>query len=78
VKKKGLPVPGTGRKSPAALRSKTGTEDPGKPAGVMGASRILPHRYADEGDSGAWFRRLIRRREKAFWQVEADEDCASE
>lgn len=64
------PVPNTGRKNPAAMRSKTGRERPGAPNGVMGASRILPHRYKDEGDNGSEFRRLIRHREKAMWRRE--------
>jgi len=38
--------------------------------GLSGASRIIPHRYADEGDKGPWFRRLIRQRENTFWRRE--------
>lgn len=38
--------------------------------GVSSSSRIIPHRYADEGDKGPWFRRLIRQREEAFWRRE--------
>lgn len=41
-----------------------------KRRGVSGSSRIIPHRYADEGDKGPWFRRLIRKREDAFWRRE--------
>jgi hypothetical protein len=44
--------------------------------GVSGSSRIVPHRYADEGDKGPWFRRLIRRREAKLWRGELDNDQA--
>ncbi|MGW8630573.1 hypothetical protein [Streptomyces sp. NPDC055793] len=64
------PVPGTGRKSPAALRSKTGgTPQPGVSAG----SRTVYHHYADEGEKGGWIRRLVRRREARLWKREAGE-----
>lgn len=75
---KGIPVPNTGRKSPAALRAKTGRERPGAPNGVMGSSRILPHRYAGDGDTGAWFRRIIRHRENVFWRAESRDELYSE
>ncbi|MEU9605424.1 hypothetical protein [Streptomyces sp. NPDC048057] len=64
------PVPGTGRKSPAALRSKTGG---GLRGSVSAGSRILEHWYANEGDKGQWIRRLVRRREERLWKKEARE-----
>lgn len=39
-------------------------------AGVSANSRILPHRYADEGDKGQSHRREIRRKERVQWQRE--------
>lgn len=39
-------------------------------AGVSANSRILPHRYADEGDKGNGHRREIRRKERAQWLSE--------
>ncbi len=67
----GDPIPGTGRKSPASLRSK---KLPGKRGGSVSAgSRVLEHRYADEGDKGGWIRRLVRRRETRLWKKEAGE-----
>lgn len=38
--------------------------------GVIANSRIIPHRYADEGDKGRLFRRMIRRREERLWLKE--------
>lgn len=38
--------------------------------GVSANSRIVNHRYADEGDKGKWYRRFIRRREERFWRRE--------
>ncbi|UFD98000.1 hypothetical protein PQC18_gp62 [Streptomyces phage Pablito] len=64
------PVPGTGRKSPAARRTKAKSKNG---AGVSAGSRVLPHRYADEGEKGGWIRRLIRRREARLWKKEAGE-----
>lgn len=39
-------------------------------AGVSANSRILPHRYADEGEKGQGHRREIRRKERAQWLSE--------
>ena len=39
-------------------------------AGVSANSRILPHRYADEGEKGSGHRREIRRKERAQWLSE--------
>lgn len=39
-------------------------------AGVSANSRVLPHRYADEGDKGKGHRREIRRKERAQWLSE--------
>jgi hypothetical protein len=60
-----IPVANTGR---SRLHSKKNRA--GRPNGVMANSRILPHRYADEGDKGQRFRRTIRRLEKVAWQRE--------
>lgn len=40
--------------------------------GVSGGSRIVPHRYMDEGDNGPAHRREIRRRESRFWRRDQD------
>ncbi|MER6231773.1 hypothetical protein ABT169_21915 [Streptomyces sp. NPDC001616] len=64
------PVPGTGRKSPAALRSKTGGKSGG---GVSAGSHVVEGRFADEGDKGGLIRRLVRRREARLWKKEAGE-----
>ncbi|WP_458085757.1 hypothetical protein [Streptomyces malaysiensis] len=40
---------------------------------MSASSRIIPHRYADEGDKGPWFRRFIRRREERMWRAEVTE-----
>lgn len=66
----GSPVPGTGRKSPASLRSKTGG---GSRGSVSAGSHALENRYADEGEKGGWIRRLVRRREARLWKKEAGE-----
>jgi len=58
------PVPFTGRSHIHRRRSK----------GVSANSRVLPHRYASEGDKGRRYRRLIRRVEKRFWRREAEFD----
>lgn len=42
--------------------------------GVIGNSRIVPHRYHDEGDNGPTHRREIKRAEKRLWRKEADEE----
>ena len=39
-------------------------------SGVSANSRILPHRYADEGDKGTGHRREIRRKERVQWLQE--------
>lgn len=64
---KGSPVPGTGRKSPAALRARAHSKTGG---GVSAGSRVLRHLYADEGEKGRWVRRLVRARERALWKKE--------
>lgn len=64
----GAPVPGTGRKSPAALRGK---KLPGSRGGCVSAgSHVVSHRYADEGETGGPMRRLVRRREERIWKRE--------
>ncbi|MEU5403751.1 hypothetical protein ABZ348_31215 [Streptomyces sp. NPDC005963] len=40
---------------------------------MSAGSRILEHRYPDEGDRGPWIRRLVRRREERLWKKEAGE-----
>lgn len=57
---KGVPVPHTGR------RHWHSRKDSGK-TGVIGSSRMLPHRYMDEGDKGKDHNRHIKRLEKALW-----------
>ncbi|AXH66513.1 hypothetical protein SEA_STARBOW_259 [Streptomyces phage Starbow] len=64
---KGIPIPGTGRRTCGGYCCHSSS---GK-SGVMGGSRILAHRYMDELDNGKWHRREIRRKEKAFWLSEA-------
>lgn len=62
------PVPGTGRKSLAARRSR---KIPGNRGGSVSAgSHTVSHRYADEGETGAPMRRLVRRREERIWKRE--------
>lgn len=61
---KGTPVPGTGK---SRWHSR---KDSGK-AGVIGSSRVLPHRYMDEGDKGKAHNRRIKRVERAQWLSEA-------
>lgn len=58
------PIPGTGRRRFKWCSRSTG---------VSANSRIMPHRYADEGDKGRTFRRLIRRRETRLWRRELGE-----
>jgi hypothetical protein len=64
---KGVPVPRTGRS-----RWHSG-KNSGK-SGVIGNSRVLPHRYMDEGDKGATHNRHIKRVERSLWRSEALED----
>jgi hypothetical protein len=68
---KGIPVPRTG-----ARRWHSGKSS-GK-TGVIGSSRMLPHRYMDEGDKGAIHNRHIKRVERAQWLSEWQEDSNSE
>lgn len=57
------PVPGTGRfKRRKYKHARTGTV----------GSKILPHRYGDEGEKGPQFRRLVRRSEGRAWRAEAE------
>lgn len=60
-----IPVAGTGRSRHHSKNNRAG-----KPNGVIGSSRLLPHRYADEGDKGRAFRRTIRRLENVQWRQE--------
>ncbi|WP_128378527.1 hypothetical protein [Streptomyces cavernae] len=60
-----IPVAGTGRSRYHSKKNRAG-----KPNGVMSSSRLLPHRYADEGDKGPQFRRTIRRLENIQWRRE--------
>ncbi len=60
---KGIPVAGTGKR-----RWHTKGNRAGKPNGVMGNSRIVPNRYADEGENGKFHRREIRSKEKQFFR----------
>lgn len=71
---KGIPVPETGK------RSKGGgfQVSAGKPNGVMGGSRILPHRYRSELDNGSMHRRQIRRKERSAWVCEWQDEQYSE
>jgi hypothetical protein len=69
--KKGIPVPRTG------ARRWHSRKDSGK-TGVIGSSRVLPHRYMDEGDKGATHNRHIKRVERAQWQAEAMEELNQE
>ncbi|MFF9785629.1 hypothetical protein [Streptomyces nigrescens] len=56
------PVPGTGRtKRRKYKHARTGTV----------GSKALAHRYADEGEKGPWFRRLVRRSEERAWRKDA-------
>lgn len=48
------------------------TENPN--GGVSGNSRIVPHRYQDDGDNGKAHRREIRRKEERLWRREAEEE----
>ncbi|WP_406324025.1 hypothetical protein [Streptomyces niveus] len=58
-----IPVPHTGRKRYHHRYPKNG-----------GLSGRLPGRYPDEGEKGAWYRRIIRRAESAMWRREALDD----
>lgn len=43
-------------------------------SGVSANSRILPHRYADEGDKGKGHRKEIRRKERVQWLSEWEQE----
>jgi hypothetical protein len=60
-----FPVPNTARCRWPSRRSRSG--------GVSGGSRIVPHRYLDEGDNGPAHRRLIRRLEGRMWRRELED-----
>lgn len=62
---RGVPVPGTGVRR--YRKSVNG-------AGVSANSRILPHRYADEGEKGREIRKMVRHRERALWLSEWQEE----
>ena len=63
------PVPGTGKRRYHSRENRAG-----RPNGVISSSRALPHRCADEGDSGPAFRRKLRRVENRMWRAEAATD----
>lgn len=58
---RGVPVPGTGVRH--YRKSVNG-------AGVSANSRILPHRYADEGEKGKAHRKQIRHAEEMMWRAD--------
>jgi hypothetical protein len=60
---KGIPVPGTGVKRHRSVNDRAGK-------GVISSSRIVSHRYSDEGEKGPKLRREIRRKEKALFKRE--------
>lgn len=64
---KGIPVPHTGRSRWHSAK------DSGK-TGVIGSSRMLPHRYMDEGDKGKGHNRHIKRLERSLWQREWEDE----
>jgi hypothetical protein len=64
---KGVPVAGTGVKRYHSKKNR------GK-SGVIGGSRMLPHRYTDEGDKGKGHNRHIKRVERRMWLSEAQEE----
>lgn len=61
---KGVPVPHTGKR-----RWHSGKNGSGG-SGVIGNSRVLPHRYMDDGDKGAAHNRHIKRLERVQWLSE--------
>ena len=61
---KGIPVPHTGY----SRRRK-----PVNGAGVSANSRVT-HYFADEGEKGAYVRRIVRRKERALWLSEWQEE----
>ena len=66
---KGIPVP--------RLR-KSGRRKFKNGSGVSANSRVLSHRYADEGEKGKGLRREIRRKEKLMWHAEANQELTEE
>jgi len=66
---KGIPVAGTGM----TRRRYHSKKDSSRSSGVSGNSRVLPHRYMDEGDNGKGHRREIRRKERVAVQAEISE-----
>ncbi|QDH93870.1 hypothetical protein SEA_EVY_239 [Streptomyces phage Evy] len=71
IRTKGIPVPGTGRVSCGGYCCHSSSSGN---SGVMGNSRIVSHRYMDEGEKGRAHRREIRRKERVFWMAEAMEE----
>lgn len=67
AQEKGIPVARTGSR-----RWHSG-KNSGK-AGVIGNSRVLPHRYMDEGDKGKAHNRHIKRVERAQWRAEWEQE----
>jgi hypothetical protein len=68
---RGIPIPGTGRRT---CRCGHCSQNSNSNCGVIANSRVLPHRYADEGEKGPLLRREIRRKERALWLAEAFEE----
>ena len=66
AEERGEPVSGRGRRHHYHSRK----DHAGRSNGVSSGSRILPHRYRDEGDKGKHHRREIRRRETLVWHAE--------
>lgn len=64
------PVAGSGRSRWHSRKNR-----PGKANGVSASSRIVSHRYADEGEKGPSLRREIRRKERRFWTREMNTDA---
>jgi hypothetical protein len=74
AEKKGMPVEGTGKKpNLGSFRDGAGGN-----SGVMGSSKELSYRYADEGDKGPEYRREIRRAERTRWLNEWQDEQDSE
>lgn len=62
---KGVPVPRTGC---------YGRRKYVNGSGVSANSRVLSHRYRDEGEKGKILRREIKRKERALWRSEATQE----
>lgn len=58
----GMPVPGTGSKKRRKVKN----------ARTGAGSKVLTHRFGDEGDKGPWFRRLVRRSGERAWRRESE------